>query len=231
MDYIPFAKRSWEDDSDPRNCFHTQCCRDYTGPSRLHGECIKRQRKPISISVYKHCFLEEPRAMNPAVACLEDIKAACISSTSHPPPLLLSLPCRASPFEPLPRSLADTSCMSPSCKRGVTRLTSIVLVDERAYRAMDRWASDDKDPGYRDGHALRCPASHRRYYQLMFRAITRGLDFACAITDSTLRYLFLFSTKLRKKRREKGGKILLMRAHFLKLPFFVHPLPNFITLL
>lgn len=97
LDYIPFAKRSWEDDSDPRNCFHTKCCHDYTGPSRLHGECIKRQRKPISISVYKHCFLEEPRAMNPAVACLEDIKAACISSTSHPPPLLLSLPCRPPP--------------------------------------------------------------------------------------------------------------------------------------
>jgi len=63
---------------------------------------------------------------------------------------------------------ADTSCMSPSCKRGVTRLTSIVLVDRHAYRAMDRWAGDDKGTarGHRDGHALRCPASHRRYHRL-----------------------------------------------------------------
>lgn len=117
---------------------------------------IRRQRKPITISVYKHCFLEEARV------------SGCMRST-HQDGMPSSFPPR--PLSPVRFSLrcaklwlktpADTSCMSPSCKRGVTRLTSIVLVDGHAYRTTDRWAGDDKEPvrGHRDGHALRYLAS------------------------------------------------------------------------
>jgi len=99
----------------------------------------------------------------------------------------------------------DTSCMSPSCKRGVTRLTSIVLVDGHAYRGMDRWAGDDKGTarGHRDGHAPRCSGSHRRYHRIGCLAITHGLDSGCAILNWT-RHFFL-SPFL--PRFEKTGKM------------------------
>lgn len=155
----------------------------------------------------------------PAVACLEHIRTTCTffpsrlsppSSSSSP----FGSPCSA-PFEPLLRSLADTSCMSPSCKRGVTRLTSIVLVDERAYRAMDRWAGDDKDHGIEMGtHRVARPVTGR-YYQL-FRAITRGLDFACTITAIRPRYLPIL--EVGKINGVGGEEISLTRAH---LPIFL----------
>lgn len=136
-------------------------------PRRSHASGhIKRQGRPISISVYKHCFLEEPRVRR---------LHASGASERHAPSFSRSPSCTSPPPCPSPSPAsccrsrwADTSCMSPSCKRGVTRLTSIVLVDGHAYRAMDRWAGDDKGTarGHRDGHAPRCPGSHRRYHRL-----------------------------------------------------------------
>lgn len=109
----------------------------------------KKTGESISVSAYKHCFPEETSG------CMPRTHQDDVHLLSKPSPLRFfsSSPCSpcSVPFETLLRSLADTSCMSPSCKRGVTRLTSIVLVDERAYRAMDRWASDDKDHGIEMG--------------------------------------------------------------------------------
>lgn len=145
---------------------------------------IRRQRKPITISVYKHCFLEESRVSGCMHRAHQDVMPLSFGLSS----LRLSLGLSHFPStlaSPLLKSLADTSCMSPSCKRGVTRLTSIVLVDGHAYRAPDRWAGDDKGPrarGHRDGHALRCPGSHRRYHQPP-RNNARALTSDCTMPD------------------------------------------------
>lgn len=125
------------------------------------------------------------------------------------PPLLLILPLRQRVV--VERRWADTSCMSPSCKRGVTRLTSIVLVDGHAYRAMDRWAGDDKGTarGHRDGHAPRCPGSHRRYHRLPRNNARPWLGLRNTQLNAGTSFPFLAS--------RKWGKCELHRTNFTKV--------------
>lgn len=84
------------------------------------------------------------------------------------------------------RRRPDTSCMSPSCKRGFTRLTSIVLADGHACiaRRIDGQAMIKSPRAVIEmgTHSVTRPVFQDTIGCL---AITRGLTFDCAISDWT----------------------------------------------